>query len=224
MLSSLDPSAQQFLNELNRIGDRMGRAQRQVTTGRRVTQLSDAPEAVPLILAARANGSTNQQILSNLGRVKAEADAGEQALQSAVQILEQVQFPYPVAPLVRAHHEKWDGTGYPAGLKGNAIPLGARILAAVDCLDALISDRYHRRALTIDQAMEHLQSESGKSFDPAVVAVIASRFRELEDRVRAARQDVPRSKRILEIKPDFLEEDDHEHDEHEHVRDQPMQA
>ena len=59
MLSSLDPSAQQFLNELNRIGDRMGRAQRQVTTGRRVAQLSDAPEAVPLILAARANGNTN---------------------------------------------------------------------------------------------------------------------------------------------------------------------
>ncbi|MFM2124967.1 MAG: hypothetical protein RL328_1418, partial [Acidobacteriota bacterium] len=115
-------------------------------------------------------------------RMKVHPSAG-------AQILEQVQFPYPVAPLVRSHHEKWDGSGYPAGLQGNAIPLGARILAAVDCLDALISDRYHRRAMTIDQAMEHLQAESGRSFDPAVVNVIASRYRELEERVRAARQD-----------------------------------
>jgi len=53
------------------------------------------------------------------------------------EILEQVEFPYPVVPIVRAHHEKWDGSGYPHGLKGEQIPLGARILAAVDCLDAL---------------------------------------------------------------------------------------
>src|SRR5207247_111146 len=58
------------------------------------------------------------------------------------EILEQVDFPYPVVPIVRAHHEKWDGSGYPSGLKGEAIPIGARILSAVDCPDALASDRH----------------------------------------------------------------------------------
>ncbi|MSV35108.1 MAG: hypothetical protein EXQ47_05850 [Bryobacterales bacterium] len=91
MLSSLDPAAQRFLDTLNRIGDRMGRAQRQISTGLKVTQVSDAPAAVPLILAARANVNTTQQILTNLGRVKSEVDAGEQALQSAVQVFDQVQ-------------------------------------------------------------------------------------------------------------------------------------
>src|SRR5579864_4950934 len=62
------------------------------------------------------------------------------------EILEQVEFPYPVAPIVKAHHEKWDGSGYPLGLKGEEIPIGARILTAVDCLDALASDRQYRRA------------------------------------------------------------------------------
>ncbi|MEP6962348.1 MAG: HD domain-containing phosphohydrolase [Acidobacteriota bacterium] len=107
---------------------------------------------------------------------------------AGAEILEQVQFPYPVAPIVRAHHEKWDGTGYPAGLRGAKIPVGARILAAVDCLDALVSERRHRQALSIEQAIEYLKSESGKSFDPEVVAMIWTRYRELEDKVRASEQ------------------------------------
>ena len=73
------------------------------------------------------------------------------------EILERVAFPYPVVPLVRAHHERWDGSGYPDGLKGEEIPLGARILAAVDCLDALASDRQYRRALPLDEAMEKVK-------------------------------------------------------------------
>src|SRR6185436_18010335 len=76
MLSSLDPAAQRFLDTLNRIGDGMGRAQRQISTGLRVAQVSDAPAAVPLILAARANANATRQILTNLGRVKSEVDAG----------------------------------------------------------------------------------------------------------------------------------------------------
>ena len=83
------------------------------------------------------------------------------------EILERVSFPYPVAPIVRAHHEKWDGSGYPYGLKGEEIPIGARILAAVDCLDALASDRQYRRALPLDQAMAEVESQSGRSFDPS---------------------------------------------------------
>src|SRR5205814_10179263 len=67
------------------------------------------------------------------------------------EILERVRFPYLVVLVVRAHHEKWDGTGYPMGLKATEIPLGARILSAVDYLDALASDRQYRRALPLQE-------------------------------------------------------------------------
>jgi diguanylate cyclase (GGDEF)-like protein/putative nucleotidyltransferase with HDIG domain len=95
-------------------------------------------------------------------------------------ILERVSFPYPVAPIVRAHHEKWNGKGYPDGLKGEEIPLGARILAAVDCLDAMASDRQYRKALPLDEAMKAVAEESGSSFDPRVVEVLQRRYLELE--------------------------------------------
>jgi diguanylate cyclase (GGDEF)-like protein/putative nucleotidyltransferase with HDIG domain len=102
------------------------------------------------------------------------------------EILECVRFPYPVVPIVRSHHEKWDGSGYPDGLKGEEIPIGARILSAVDCLDALASDRQYRRALPMDQALEHVCREGGRSFDPRVVAVLKSRCEELESRARTS--------------------------------------
>src|SRR5207253_3517601 len=101
------------------------------------------------------------------------------------EILARVRFPYPVVPIVRAHHEKWDGSGYPMGLKGEEIPIGARILSAVDCLDALASDRQYRRALPIAKAMEMVSCETGKSFDPLVVAVLQKRYIELEQMARA---------------------------------------
>jgi putative nucleotidyltransferase with HDIG domain len=96
------------------------------------------------------------------------------------EILEQVHFPYPVVPIVRAHHEKWDGSGYPNGLAGEAIPIGARILAAVDCLDALASDRQYRKALPLDDAMAKVVADAGKSFDPKVVEILRRRYIELE--------------------------------------------
>jgi diguanylate cyclase (GGDEF)-like protein/putative nucleotidyltransferase with HDIG domain len=96
------------------------------------------------------------------------------------EILERVRFPYPVVPIVRAHHEKWDGSGYPMGLKGAEIPIGARILSAVDYLDALASDRQYRRALPLRDVMQKLGAESGKSFDPKVVAVLQKRYEYLE--------------------------------------------
>jgi diguanylate cyclase (GGDEF)-like protein/putative nucleotidyltransferase with HDIG domain len=97
------------------------------------------------------------------------------------EILERVRFPYPVVPIVRAHHEKWDGSGYPFGLKGEEIPIGARVLSAVDYLDALASDRQYRRAMPLDEVMKRLGEESGKSFDPRVVAVLQRRYRTLEN-------------------------------------------
>ncbi len=96
------------------------------------------------------------------------------------EILEQVHFPYPVVPIVRAHHEKWDGSGYPNGLAGEAIPIGARILAAVDCLDALASDRQYRKALPLDDAMAKVVADAGKSFDPKVVEILRRRYIDLE--------------------------------------------
>jgi putative nucleotidyltransferase with HDIG domain len=101
------------------------------------------------------------------------------------EILEQVEFPYPVVPIVRSHHERWDGTGYPDGLKGEEIPIGARILAAVDCLDALASDRQYRRALPLDEAMARVEQEAGKTFDPRVVAALKARYLELEKLARS---------------------------------------
>jgi putative nucleotidyltransferase with HDIG domain len=101
------------------------------------------------------------------------------------EILDQVEFPYPVVPIVRSHHERWDGSGYPDGLSGEAIPIGARILSAVDCLDALASDRQYRRALPLDEAMGRVEQESGKTFDPKVVAALKARYLELEKLARS---------------------------------------
>jgi diguanylate cyclase (GGDEF)-like protein/putative nucleotidyltransferase with HDIG domain len=96
------------------------------------------------------------------------------------EILERVAFPYPVAPIVRSHHERWDGTGYPEGLSGEQIPIGARILAAVDCLDALASHRQYRPALPLGEAMAKVREMAGKWFDPKVVEILESRYVELE--------------------------------------------
>lgn len=107
------------------------------------------------------------------------------------EILEQVDFPYPVVPIVRAHHEKWDGSGYPTGLKAEEIPIGARILSAVDCLDALASDRQYRRALPLDQAMAKVSAESGTSFDSKVVDILTRRYVELEKLAREHPMQAP---------------------------------
>jgi diguanylate cyclase (GGDEF)-like protein/putative nucleotidyltransferase with HDIG domain len=96
------------------------------------------------------------------------------------EILDRVAFPYPVAPIVRSHHERWDGSGYPAGLAGEEIPIGARILAVVDCLDALASDRQYRPAMPLDRAMDRVTERAGTWFDPKVVEVLEHRYVELE--------------------------------------------
>jgi diguanylate cyclase (GGDEF)-like protein len=101
------------------------------------------------------------------------------------EILDRVKFPYDVVPVVRAHHEKWNGTGYPDGLKGEAIPLGARILATVDCLDALASDRQYRRALPLDDAMAVIVREAGISFDPAIVKILQENYLKWEELAHA---------------------------------------
>ena len=78
----------------------------------------------------------------------------------------------PVAPLVRAHHERWDGSGYPDGLVGERIPLASRIVAACDALGALTTDRPYRPGTTLELAVRELASCAGSQFDPEVVSVI----------------------------------------------------
>jgi putative nucleotidyltransferase with HDIG domain len=123
-----------------------------------------------------------EHIISKPGRLTPE-EFEKMKIHTVVgaEILERVRFPYPVVPIVRAHHEKWDGSGYPYGLKGAEIPIGARILSAVDYLDALASDRQYRRAMPLDEVMTRLNAESGKSFDPKVVEVLKRRYRTLEN-------------------------------------------
>jgi diguanylate cyclase (GGDEF)-like protein/putative nucleotidyltransferase with HDIG domain len=123
-----------------------------------------------------------EHIISKPGRLTPE-EFEKMKIHTVVgaEILERVRFPYPVVPIVRAHHEKWDGSGYPYGLKGAEIPIGARILSAVDYLDALASDRQYRRAMPLDEVMQRLLGESGKSFDPKVVDVLQKRYRTLEN-------------------------------------------
>ncbi len=106
------------------------------------------------------------------------------------EILERVRFPYPVVPIVRSHHEAWDGSGYPDGLKGEEIPIGARILSAVDCFDALASDRPYRRALPIEEALAYLKSKAGVQFDPQVVRLLEEHYPELEKRAHQEIEDI----------------------------------
>jgi diguanylate cyclase (GGDEF)-like protein/putative nucleotidyltransferase with HDIG domain len=89
--------------------------------------------------------------------------------QVGAEIISAVPFPYPVAPLILSHHERWDGKGYPQGLKGEEIPLGARILAVVDYFDALTSDRPYHKAMTHDASLALLNQEAGRALDPTVV-------------------------------------------------------
>jgi putative nucleotidyltransferase with HDIG domain len=100
------------------------------------------------------------------------------------EILERVRFPYPVVPIVRSHHEWWNGAGYPDGLKGEEIPIGARVLTVVDCFDALVSDRPYRKAMSTEEAMAILKSMSGTQFDPAVVAVLENLYEGLEQKAK----------------------------------------
>ena len=90
------------------------------------------------------------------------------------EILASVPFPYPVAPIIRSHHERWDGRGYPAGLKEDEIPLGARVVCIVDYFEALTSDRPYHKAISHEAAVALIHQESGKALDPRVVDAFVS--------------------------------------------------
>src|SRR6516164_5616156 len=89
--------------------------------------------------------------------------------QIGAEIIAAVPFPYPVAPLILSHHERWDGRGYPQGLAGEDIPIGARVLTIVDYYDAVTTDRPYHKALTKEGAISLLRHEAGRALDPRLV-------------------------------------------------------
>jgi diguanylate cyclase (GGDEF)-like protein/putative nucleotidyltransferase with HDIG domain len=111
------------------------------------------------------------------------------------EILSPIPFPFPVVEVVRTHHERWDGLGYPRGLRGEEIPLGGRIIAIVDVFDALTSNRPYRRALSHEEALQILREEAGRQFDPDLVAV----FEKVQPQARA---EIERMEAEAGIDPD----------------------
>jgi len=128
--------------------------------------------AVPEHILAKGGRLTREEFEA----VKIHADVG-------AEIVESMRFPYPVTEIVRSHHERWNGSGYPRALKAEQIPIGARILGAVDTLDALLTEKPYRAALRIDEAIDRLAAESGVMFDPKVVAILSRRYEEWEEQM-----------------------------------------
>lgn len=120
-----------------------------------------------------------EYILNKPGKLT-EAEFAKMKIHPTVggDILKRVNFPYPVEDIVRYHHEKWDGSGYPKGLKGEAIPLVARIISVVDFYDATRCDRPYRKGMKREESLALLRSMVGSAFDPKVVEIFT---RHVED-------------------------------------------
>jgi diguanylate cyclase (GGDEF)-like protein/putative nucleotidyltransferase with HDIG domain len=165
-----------------------------------------------------------EHILSKGGLLtREEFEAVKIHVDVGAEIVESIGFPYPVADIVRSHHERWNGTGYPRGLKAGEIPIGARILAVADTLDALLTHKPYRPALRLEEALDRLAAESGVHFDPRVIDVLLRRYAGLEERLRQSdatwvaddlhrlkeafapiRQSSPPPERVLDAEPAFL--------------------
>jgi putative nucleotidyltransferase with HDIG domain len=142
-----------------------------------------------------------EHILNKPGKLTAgEFERMKQHAAAGAEILSAIQFPYPVVPIVRHHHENWDGTGYPDGIRGTEIPIGARVLAVVDCFDALTSDRPYRRALTDVEALDILMQRRGSMYDPLVVDTFAIVKDRLADEYRGSELSSPQP--VLKRAPD----------------------
>lgn len=121
-----------------------------------------------------------EHILNKPGKLtEAEFDKMKRHADIGADLLSSIRFPYPVVPIVRHHHESWNGSGYPSGIAGTDIPLGARILSVVDCFDALTSDRPYRPRLEKDEAFQILMERSGSMYDPLVVSSFIAAFEEI---------------------------------------------
>jgi diguanylate cyclase (GGDEF)-like protein len=116
--------------------------------------------------------------------------------QVGAEIISGVPFPYPVAPLILSHHERWDGKGYPSGLRGDEIPLGARILSVVDYFDALMSERPYHKAMSLEAAMGLLRQEATKALDPRVVQTFIDMYPALAAEAEASQEPARKLTRV----------------------------
>src|SRR5437773_2998592 len=121
--------------------------------------------------------------------------------QVGAEIISGVPFPYPVAPLILSHHERWDGKGYPGGLKAEEIPLGARILSVGDYFDALMSERPYHKAMSFDAAIGLLRQESGKALDPTIVQRFIDMYAALAAEAEASQEPARRLTRVAAQTP-----------------------
>jgi putative nucleotidyltransferase with HDIG domain len=132
-----------------------------------------------------------EHILNKPGKLTtAEFDKMKRHAEIGADLLSSVKFPYPVVPIVRHHHEHWNGEGYPAGISATDIPIGARILSVVDCFDALTSDRPYRPRLTCEEAFEILRERRGTFYDPLVVDTFIASYAEIAPAAHEAEQEV----------------------------------
>ena len=121
-----------------------------------------------------------EHILNKPGKLtRGEFEKMKEHAKLGADILSSINFPYPVVPIVRHHHENWDGNGYPDGLKGTEIPIGARILAVVDCFDALTSDRPYRPRMSDGDALAILVQRRGSMYDRLIVDTFAEKWEKL---------------------------------------------
>ena len=121
-----------------------------------------------------------EHILNKPGKLTAaEYDKMKLHAPIGAEILSAIDFPYPVVPIVRHHHENWDGTGYPDRIAGTDIPIGARILSVVDCFDALTSDRPYRKRMADEEALAILRERRGTMYDPLIVDVFAANYKRI---------------------------------------------
>jgi HD-GYP domain-containing protein (c-di-GMP phosphodiesterase class II) len=117
-------------------------------------------------------GISENILLKKSKLTKKEFEAIKKHPQIGVDIIRPIQFLHAIIPLIFYHHERWDGKGYPSGLKGEDIPIGARIIALADVFQALISDRPYRKAYSKSKAIKIIEEGSGTQFDPQVVTAL----------------------------------------------------
>jgi GGDEF domain-containing protein len=166
VMEERDPSSQDHLRRVHRLCVGVG-------------QGLEVPEAVLETIGSAAmlhdigKVSVPESILQKPGKLtREEQERVKRHAITGAEIVQALPFGTALAPVIRHHHERWDGTGYPDGLEGEQIPLAARIVAAVDCYDALVSDRPYRKALTHREAASFMEREAGRMFDPEVVETL----------------------------------------------------
>jgi putative nucleotidyltransferase with HDIG domain len=160
------------------------RVQAYATALARALGVSDEPTLKALEAAALLHDTGKLAVPEHIlnkpgGLTPAEFEQMKRHVDIGADILALVDFPYPVVPIVRCHHESWDGTGYPRGVAGADIPIGARILSVVDCYDALTSDRPYRRRLSEEAALQILIDRRGSMYDPLVVDTFIQIYRDV---------------------------------------------